>query len=53
MSGEVETSHDALACKKKSGDSSASLGMTEDGDAGGGLKEILLPVVCSISKLQS
>jgi hypothetical protein len=53
MSSEVETSLDALACEKKSGDSSASLGMTEDGDAGGGLKEILLPVVCSISKLQS
>jgi mannose-6-phosphate isomerase-like protein (cupin superfamily) len=31
MSGEVETSHDALACKKKSGDSSASLGMTRRG----------------------
>jgi hypothetical protein len=31
MSGKVETSLDALACKKKSRDSSASLGMTEDG----------------------
>ena len=53
MSSEVETSLDALACKKKSRDSSTSLGMTEDGDAVGGLKEILLPVAWSVSKLQS
>jgi hypothetical protein len=52
MSSEVETSLDALDSKRNP-DSSTSLGMTEDGDAVGGLKEILLPVACSVSKLQS
>jgi len=53
MSSEVETSLDAVACKKKSRDSSTSLGMTADGDAIGGLKYIFLPVACSVSKLRS
>ena len=52
MSSELETSLDALAYKKESRDSSTSPRMTEDGDAGGG-KEILLPVACSVSRLQS
>jgi len=52
MSSGIETSLDALACKKKS-EIPRLRSETEDGDAVGGLKEILLPVACSVSKLQS
>jgi hypothetical protein len=53
MSSEVEESLDFFLHARASRDVSTSLGMTEDGDAVGSLKAILLPVACSVSKLQS
>jgi hypothetical protein len=52
MSSEVETSLDALAFKKKSRFLDFARNDRRRG-AVGGLKEILLPVACSVSKLQS